>query len=121
MEGIKIFEAEFKFMEILWDHEPIKSTELVKLANEELGWKKSTTYTVIRRLVDRGIIKNQDSSVTSIVDRESAQRAETEDLIDKIYGGSVRRFFASFLQKENLSKDDIDELKRIVDSLEEEG
>lgn len=118
MENIKIFEAEFKFMEILWNNEPINSTELVKLANEELGWKKSTTYTVIRRLTDRGIIENKDSIVSSIVDRELAQRSETEELIDKVYGGSTKMFFASFLQKENLSKNEIKELKEIVDTLE---
>ena len=117
MEDIKIFDAEFKFMEIVWKNEPIKSTDLVRMADEELGWKKSTTFTVIRRLKDRGIISNNDAIVTSIVSKELAQRVETEGLIDKIYGGSIKSFFASFLQKENLSNEDIDELKKIVDKL----
>lgn len=118
MKDIKIFDAEFKFMEIVWCKEPIRSGDLVKLAGKELGWKKSTTYTVIRRLVDRKILSNEDSIVTSLVKKEEAQRAETEELIDKVYGGSIKNFFSSFLQKENLSKDDIEELRRIVENLE---
>lgn len=118
MENIKIFEAEFKFMEILWNHEPIKSTDLVKLANQNLGWKKSTTYTVIRRLIDRNIVLNGNSVITSIVKRQLAQRAETEELIDKVFGGSIENFFSNFLNTETLSKEQIDELKKIVDKLE---
>ncbi|WP_352420159.1 BlaI/MecI/CopY family transcriptional regulator [Proteiniborus sp.] len=118
MDNIKIFDAEYKFMEILWDNEPIKSSELVKLAHEKLSWKKSTTFTVIRRLVDRGIISNDNSIVTALVKRELAQKAETEELIDKVYGGSIKTFFASFLQRENLTKEDIDELRKIVDNLD---
>lgn len=118
MDDIKIFQAEYKFMEILWDNEPIKSSVLVKMAREKLGWKKSTTYTVIRRLVDRKIISNEDSIVSAVVGRELAQRVETEELIDKVYGGSIKSFFASFLQKENLSKEDIEELKKIVNKLD---
>lgn len=113
----KIFDAEFKLMEIVWEEGKIRSSDLVKLADERLGWKKSTTFTVIRRLRDREILSNENSIVRPLIDKEMAQLAETEELIDKVYGGSTKTFFASFLQKENLSKEEIDELKKIVDDL----
>ncbi|HOV27414.1 MAG TPA: BlaI/MecI/CopY family transcriptional regulator [Pseudobacteroides sp.] len=115
MERIKIFDAEYKFMNIIWEHSPIPSTELVKLANQELGWKKSTTYTVIRRLCERGAIKNVDSIVYSLISREQVMRSETEEHLDKVYNGSLKLFFTAFLQKEKLSKDEVDELKKIIE------
>lgn len=118
MKKVKIFDAEFKFMEIVWENSPIKSSDLVELAYEKLGWKKSTTYTVIRRLKERNIISNENTIVSALVDRESAQLSETEELIDKVYNGSIKKFFSTFLQKENLSKKDIKNLKEIVDKLE---
>jgi len=115
MEQIKIFDAEYRFMNIIWEHPPISSTQLVKLANVELGWKKSTTYTVVRRLCERGIIVNKKAVVTALVTREQVMRAESEEHIGKVYDGSLKLFFTTFLQKEKLSKDEIDELKKIVD------
>lgn len=114
MERIKIFDAEYKFMNIIWECEPISSTDLVKIANKELGWKKSTTYTVIRRLCERGAIKNENATVFTLIDREKVMRKETEEHIDRIYDGSLKLFFTTFLQKERLSKDEIEELKKIV-------
>ncbi|BDR81123.1 BlaI/MecI/CopY family transcriptional regulator [Clostridium tetani] len=118
MNNFKIFDAEFKFMEIVWENSPIKSSDLVKLTHDKLGWKKSTTYTVIRRLKERNIIANENAIVTALIDREAVQLSETEELIDKVYSGSIKKFFSTFLQKENLSKKDIKELKKIVDELE---
>ncbi|HOQ37085.1 MAG TPA: BlaI/MecI/CopY family transcriptional regulator [Acetivibrio sp.] len=115
MNRIKIFDSEYRFMNIVWSHSPISSTELVRLANEELGWKKSTTYTVIRRLCERGAIKNENATVTALVSREEVMRSETEEHIDKIYDGSLKLFFTSFLQKEKLSPDEIEELKKIIE------
>lgn len=115
MENIKIFDAEYKFMNIIWEHSPITSMELVKLANDELGWKKSTTYTVIRRLSERGILKNENTYVYPLVKREQVMRTETKELINKVYDGSLKLFFTTFLQKERLTKEEIDELKRIVE------
>ena len=115
MEQIKIFDAEYRFMNLIWDHLPIASTQLVKLANEELGWKKSTTYTVVRRLCERGVLVNENAVVTALVTREQVMRAESEEHIGKVYDGSLKLFFTTFLQKEKLSKDEIDELKKIVD------
>lgn len=121
MDKIKIFDAEYRFMNIIWEHSPISSTELAKLANEELGWKKSTTYTVIRRLCERGAIKNQDAVVSALINKEQVMRAETEEHIDRIYDGSLKLFFTTFLQKEKLSKDEILELKKIIEQHVKEG
>lgn len=115
MDNIKIFDAEYRFMNILWEHAPIKSTDLVKKAHEELGWKKSTTYTVIRRLSERGAIENDNAWVKVLVQREQVMRAETEEHIDKVYAGSLKLFLTTFLQKEKLNEDEITELKKIVD------
>ena len=115
MERVKIFDAEYRFMNIIWEHSPVSSTELVKLANEELGWKKSTTYTVIRRLCERGVVKNENAVVYALINQEQVMRAETEEHIDKVYEGSLKLFFTTFLQKEKLSKDEVEELKKIVE------
>lgn len=115
MDKVKIFDAEYRFMNIIWDCSPISSTQLVKLAKDELGWKKSTTYTVIRRLCERGAIKNDESIVHSLISREDVMRTETEEHLDKIYDGSLKLFFTTFLQREILSSDEIEELKKIVE------
>lgn len=118
MEQIKIFDAEYRFMNIIWEHTPINSTQLVKLANEELGWKKSTTYTVIRRLCERGVLKNEDTLVYPLINREQVMRSETAEHIGRVYDGSLKLFFTTFLQKEKLNKDEIEELKKIVKKYE---
>ncbi len=115
MERVKIFDAEYRFMNIVWEHTPVSSTALVRLAGEELGWKKSTTYTVIRRLGERGAIKNENAVVHALINREQVIRAETEEHIDKLYDGSLKLFFTTFLQKEKLSGDEVEELKKIVE------
>ncbi|TYQ16726.1 UNVERIFIED_CONTAM: putative transcriptional regulator [Acetivibrio alkalicellulosi] len=114
MGSKKIFDAEYRFMNIIWENSPVKSSELVKLADDELGWKKSTTYTVIRRLCERGILKNENTIVTALVDRDHVMQLETEEHIDKIYNGSLKMFFATFLQNEKLGKDEVEELEKII-------
>lgn len=120
MERIKIFDAEYKFMNIIWEHSPVSSTELVRLANSELGWKKSTTYTVIRRLCERGAIKSEGAVVEAKIDREQVMRTETEEHIGKVYEGSLQLFFTTFLKKEKLKKEELDELKKIIEQYGEE-
>jgi len=120
MEQIKVYDAEYKFMDIVWNHSPVKSSKLVELARENLGWKKSTTYTVIRRLCDRGVIENKDSVVHALVEREQVLRAESEEHIDKFYEGSLKLFFTTFLKKEKLTADEISELKKIIEECEAE-
>ena len=95
METPKIFESEYRFCLILWEHEPVKSTELVKLCQEELGWKKATTYTVIKRLAERGVLKSEDAVVTSLVSKEDVQAAEIDELVEKTFEGSLPAFIAA--------------------------
>ncbi|NLU52708.1 MAG: BlaI/MecI/CopY family transcriptional regulator [Clostridiaceae bacterium] len=120
MDEIKVYDAEYKFMDIVWNHSPIKSSKLVELAREKLGWKKSTTYTVIKRLCDRGIIENKDTMVYALVEREKVLRAESEEHINKFYGGSLKLFFSTFLKRERLTDDEISELKKIIEECEAE-
>lgn len=121
MNQIKIFEAEYKFMNIIWENSPLSSAELVKVANKEFGWKKSTTYTVIRRLCDRGAIKNENSVVSALVNRQQVMQAETKEHLDKVYDGSLKLFFASFLQKEKLTDGEVEELRNIISKYDEEN
>lgn len=115
----KIFESEYRFCEILWEKEPISSSELAKLCNERLEWKKSTTYTVIKRLTERGVIKSENAIVTSLVSREEVQEQESAEIVDKDFSGSLPSFVAAFARKKNLTKREIDAIQEIIDSYRE--
>ena len=95
METPKIFESEYRFCQILWAHEPVKSRELVALCAEHLGWKPTTTYTVIKRLSERGVLKNENTVVTSLISQDEAQTAEIDELLDKRFDGSLPAFVAA--------------------------
>ena len=86
----QIFESEYRFCLILWEHEPVNSTQLVHLCQEQLGWSKATTYTVIRRLSQRGVVKNENAVVTSLVTKEQVQQSQIDQLVDKTFEGSRR-------------------------------
>ena len=111
----KIFESEYRFCLILWENEPIRSTELAKLCKERLDWSKTTTYTVIKRLSDRGVIKSENAIVTSIVSKEEAQLSELEALMDKKFEGSLPAFIAAFGHRQQLSDAEIAEIRRIIE------
>ena len=111
----KIFESEYRFCLILWENEPIKSTELAKLCKEKLGWSKTTTYTVIKRLSERGVIKNENTIVTSIVSKEEAQLSELDEMVDKKFEGSLPAFIAAFGRRQSLSDAEIEEIRRIIE------
>lgn len=111
----KIFESEYRFCLILWDHEPIRSTDLAKLCKEKLDWSKTTTYTVIKRLSERGVIKNENAIVTSIVSKEQAQQSELEELMDKKFEGSLPAFIAAFGKRQALSDAEIEEIRKIIE------
>ena len=111
----KIFESEYRFCLILWEHEPIKSMELAKLCREKLEWSKTTTYTVIKRLCDRGVIRNENAVVTSIVSREEAQLSELDELVDKKLQGSLPAFIAAFGKRQALSDEQIRQIRRIIE------
>lgn len=118
---IKVFDAEYRFMELLWRYGPINSTELVKLCNVELKWKKSTTYTTIRRLCEREIIKNDNAMVNYLVSKDEVRIRESRQHLNKLYNGSLKIFLASFLQKESLTKEEAIELKSLIDKKIKEG
>ena len=120
MNAPKIFESEYRFCLILWEHEPIKSRDLAALCQEQLGWKTSTTYTVIKRLSDRGVLKNEKSVVSSLVTREQVQADEIEELVEKKFDSSLPAFVAAFTRSVRLSKSEIDELQSLIDRCREE-
>ena len=110
----KIFESEYRFCLILWEHEPIKSMDLAKLCKEKLDWSKTTTYTVMKRLSERGVIKNENAVVTSIISKEEAQLSELDELMDKKFEGSLPAFIAAFGRRQALTDEEIEEIRRII-------
>lgn len=113
----KIPESEYRFCLILWEREPIAATEMVKLCQEQLGWKRTTTYTVIKRLGERGVLKLENGVVTSLVSKEEAEASEIEDLVEKKFGGSLPAFVAAFTKHQNVSEKELDELQRMIDRI----
>ncbi len=116
MEIPKVFESEYRFCLLLWEYEPVKSMELARLCQEKLGWKKTTTYTVIKRLSQRGVVKNENSVVTSLVSKDQIQAAEMEEMVEKTFEGSLPAFLAAFTRQKNLSDKDIMEIRQMLDS-----
>jgi len=115
MPAPKIFESEYRFCLILWEHEPIRSMDLAKLCKEKLDWSKTTTYTVIKRLSERGVIRNENAVVTSIISKEEAQSSELDELVDKKFEGSLPAFIAAFGRGQKLSDAKIAEIRRIIE------
>jgi len=115
MDPYKLFDAEYKFAKIIWENEPVKSTELVKLCFEKLGWKKSTTYTVLRKLCERGIVQNKEAVVTSLVKKEEAQKFESEAVLEKAFNNSLPQFLTAFLGQKKITPKEAEELKRIIE------
>ena len=119
METPKIFESEYRFCLILWENEPIKSSNLVKLCKEQLGWKPTTTYTVIKRLSERGIVKNEDTVVTSLVSKDDVQASEINEMVEKTFEGSLPAFIAAFTKHQKISDKEIDEIQKMIDRFRE--
>ena len=117
MSTPKVFESEYRFCLILWEHEPVKSTELVRLCEQELGWKKATTYTVIKRLSERGVIKSEDAVVTSLVSKQEVQKAEMEEMVEKTFVGSLPAFVAAFASHAKLKEEDAKRLMKMIDEM----
>lgn len=115
MRGISLSDSEMKFMNLIWDNAPINSTKLVKMVESSLGWKKSTTYTVIRRLSQRDILKNENAIVSYLVKREEVQQVKGDEILGKMYDGSIKMFLASFLNKEKISKKEAKELVNMIE------
>lgn len=117
----KIFESEYRFCLILWEHEPVKTTELVRLCREKLEWKRTTTYTVIKRLDERGVLKNENGTVTSLVSKDEVQAAEIDEMVEKKFEGSLPSFIAAFTRHRKMSGQEIDEVQRMIDEFRKGG
>ena len=117
METPKIFESEYRFCLILWEHEPVTAPELVKLCQEQLGWKRTTTYTVIKRLGERGVLKNENGTVTSLVSKEEAQASEIDELVEKKFEGSLPAFVAAFTKHQKISEQELNEVQQMIDRI----
>lgn len=115
METPKVFESEYRFCLILWEHSPVRSSALVALCKEQLGWKPTTTYTVIKRLSDRGILKNENSVVTALVDKETVQAAQIDEMVEKTFEGSLPAFVAAFTKHRSISNAEIDAVQAMID------
>ena len=117
----KIHEGEYRFCLIMWAHQPVTGVELVKLCQEQLAWKKSTTYTVIQRLGERGVLKLENGIVTALLSKEEAEAAEIETFVESEFGGSLPAFVAAFTKHQDLSDSDLDEVQKMIDRIRKGG
>ncbi len=120
METPKVFESEYRFCLVLWETEPITCSKIAVICKERLGWSRTTTYTVIKRLEERGFLKKDGSTVTSLYSKEQIQISEMEEMIEKRFEGSLPSFIAAFAKKQKLSQKDYDDLKRILNNENDE-
>ena len=116
MDDFRLGMVETRFAELIWAHEPLSSGELVKLCARELEWKKSTTYTVLKKLCDRGLFQNQDGIVTSIVSRQEFQSRQSRRFVEDTFSGSLPAFIAAFADGGNLTDRDISEIRKMIDA-----
>jgi BlaI family penicillinase repressor len=121
MEIPKIYESEYRFCLIMWEHEPITAAELVRLCQEQLGWKRTTTYTVIKRLGERGVLQKENGVVSSLVSKDEAQASEIDELVEKKFEGSLPAFVATFTRHQKITEDEIEEVQRMIDRMRKGG
>lgn len=121
METPNVFESEYRFCLILWEHEPVRSSELVEICRQRLGWKPTTTYTVIKRLSQRGILKNENSVVSALVTKDQVQAAEIDELVEKKFEGSLPAFVAAFTKHRSVTEEEIDQVQRMIDRFRNGG
>ena len=120
MEERRLCDSDYRFMMILWEHAPVGSGELARLCQSRLGWKKSTTYTVLKKLVERGILRNENAVVTAAVPQEDILREESRAVVDRAFEGSLPSFLAHFMGGKTISNAEADELKALIDRFREE-
>ena len=119
MDDMKLGVVESRFADLIWQHEPLHSRELVALCQQELDWKKSTTYTVLRKLCERGLFQNQDGTVTSLISRQDFYAMQSEKFVEDTFDGSLPAFLAAFTQRKALSQQEVDEIRRLIDAYRE--
>lgn len=115
MSTPKVFESEYRFCLILWEYEPIKTTDLVEHCQKQLGWKPTTTYTVIKRLSERGVLENNNKIITSLVSKDQVQAAELNEMVEKTFEGSLPAFIAAFTKHQKISDAEIDAVQQMID------
>lgn len=115
MNTPKVHESEYRFCLILWEHEPMSCKELARICKEKLDWSRTTTYTVIKRLEERGVLKNEDSTVSSLVTKDEVQLSELDEMFKKRFEGSLPAFIAAFAKQQKLSEKDVEEIRRIIE------
>ncbi len=120
MNTPKIHESEYRFCLLLWEHEPVNSTRLVEICKESLGWSKATTYTVIRRLAERGVVKNEHAVVSSLISKEEAQKQRLNDMVEETFEGSMPAFIAAFSRSKKLTRREVDQLKSLIENFKED-
>lgn len=118
-EWYSMTEAERKFADVIWENEPVGSGELVRLCDERFGWKKSTTYTFLKKLCEQGLFENRDSRVSAKIDRESYDQHRGERFVQETYGGSLPKMIAAFISRKKLSRQQVDEIKQMIDNYKE--
>lgn len=116
---LKLCESDFRFMCVIWENEPVGSGRLVTLCNEELGWKKSTTYTMLKKLCEKGFAKNENSVITSLIPKKDVQAFASEHIVESSFGGSLPSFLTSFFGGKRISEEEANELKKIIDNFKE--
>ena len=116
----RLCESDYRFLSLIWDHEPVNSTELVRLAAEELGWKKSTVYTMVKKLAEKDLVANENATVRSLVPREEIQMQESRSFVDQTFSGSLPGFLVSFLGGKTISAKEAEELKKLIDEHRED-
>ena len=116
MEDLKLCESDHRFMTVVWDHEPVSSGELAALCSDKLGWKKSTTYTELKKLSERGFVKNENATVSSLVPREQVQTFESGYMVDRAFGGSLPAFIAAFTKGRKLTQEEAAEIRALIDA-----
>ena len=121
MDIPKIHEGEYRVCLIMWEHEPVTAAELVKLCQEQLGWKRTTTYTVIKRLGEKGVLQNDNGTITSLVSKDAVQAYEIGELVEKTFEGSLPAFVAAFTKHQNISEEELDEVQRMIDRIRRGG
>lgn len=117
MDIPKIHEGEYRFCLIMWEHEPVTAVELAGICRERLGWKRTTTYTVIKRLGEKGVLKNDNGTVTSLISKDAVQNFEIDELVEKTFEGSLPAFVAAFAKRKDVSDETLEEVQRMIDRI----
>ena len=120
MAQIELGEVQEAFAHIVWDHEPVGSGELVKICEKELNWKKPTTYTVLRKLCEKGLFQNETGVVTSVISREDFYSAKSDQFVEDTFDGSLPAFIASYISRKNLTAQEAEDIQKMIDTFKQE-